>query len=124
MFFRFFDPRLLLLGRHVIIRAAVFNLVCFYCWAALLMDSPELQEEHHEVVVPALLACIDPNNGGCPRVLHRALLTLAVVVEACPEGGVMSHAEALLERYCSTCTQWWLRYRRVLRNRLSRTRPA
>lgn len=35
--------------------------------------------------------------------LHRALLTLAVVVEVCPEGGVMPHAEALLERYaCSS----------------------
>ncbi|CAM9729618.1 unnamed protein product, partial [Ectocarpus sp. 12 AP-2014] len=61
-------------------------------------QSLELQEEHHEVIVSALLACIDPNNGGCPRVLHRALLTLAVVVEACPEDGVMRHAEALLER--------------------------
>lgn len=58
----------------------------------------ELQEEHHESIVPALLACIDPANGGCPRVLHRALLTLAIVVEACPQGGVMPHAEALLER--------------------------
>ncbi|CAN0226501.1 unnamed protein product [Pylaiella littoralis] len=61
-------------------------------------QSPELQEEHHEAIVPALLGCIDPANGGCPRVLHRALLTLAMVVEACPQGGVMPHAEALLER--------------------------
>lgn len=48
--------------------------------------------------MPALLACLDPANGCCPRVVHRALLALVQVLEAGPDGGVMPHAETLLER--------------------------
>ena len=48
--------------------------------------------------MPALLACLDPANRCCPRVVHRALLALVQVLEAGPEGGVMPHAETLLER--------------------------
>lgn len=70
-----------------------------YPYICVCVRTIELQEEHHEAIVPALLGCIDPANGGCPRVLHRALLTLAMVVEACPQGGVMPHAEELLERF-------------------------
>lgn len=78
------------------------NLVIFFshpCTYVPIIRTIELQEEHHEAIVPALLGCIDPANGGCPRVLHRALLTLATVVEACPQGGVMPHSEGLLERF-------------------------
>ena len=57
-----------------------------------------LEEEHFEAIMPALLACLDPANGCCPRVVHRTLLALVHVLEAGPEGGVMPHAETLLER--------------------------
>lgn len=67
-------------------------------------QSPELQEEHHETVLPVLLTCFhfQPGNAGvigsCPRVTHRALLALAQMVEACPEGAVAPHADVMIQR--------------------------
>lgn len=68
----------------------------------------ELQEEHHETVLPVLLTCFhfQPGNAGvigsCPRVTHRALLALAQMVEACPEGAVAPHADVMIQRYESS----------------------